>query len=600
MPGCSRQPAGEVRILAVVPFENLTGDTRFDWLGAAIPVLLERQLSASTTVRPVPVASISGAYAAGAAEVLEGYWAPGPGGSLALHGTLEDLGRLRSIRTFLVTGPPDGVLSSAGQLARGLDPSARPYPSQNLAAIRAFTLARADPGSSSARSLLEQAVAADPGYGPAWVALAGRLVESGEATAARQVMEQALAAKVSEDDRARLEALQAGLRGDEAGRERALAKLSELDRGDVNLLLHAAGSAYRERRYSEAAALYGKAAAASPRQPGTWNLLAYAQACAGDLAGAEASLEKYRQLAPGDPNRLDSLGDVHYLFGRFDEARKYYLEAAATSPRFLGGGPLHKAAEAEWMAGRQGEADALERRYLDARRAAADPLLPYREAQWKYLTGRQGEAAAALEAAVGSMSGDAAALARAELAAWRLEGGDPAGARRQSAASLELTANPQIRLLALMSQAAALDGDRGRMEQFVRQAVPGEAARDQALGWALLFRGLFAEAEPFVAAVERHAPPDAAGQTGVLRAWTLVRAGKVNDAASFTERYPLPSASGEGPLSVLVTPRWFFVRAMVLRQRGRSTEAAALIGRYRQYAGYSRFAREDLAQWGGP
>jgi Tfp pilus assembly protein PilF len=507
---------------------------------------------------------------------------------------------LKSVKEFQVLVSADGLLSATGQLAHNLDPSAQPYASSDLTAIRAYTEARFDADFASARSQLEQAVARDPGYGPAWVALAQRSAAAGDVAAARQVVEKALAAKVGETDRVRLQALDAGFRGDESGREQAFAKLSQMDPGDVNLMLNVAGAAYRDRRFPDAVAAYQKAAAAAPDQVGTWNLLAYAQAYAGDFEGAKASLEKYRQLAPSDPNQLDSLGDIHYLFGRFADAEKYYLEAAGRSSAFLGGGPLHKAAEARWIAGDQAKADELERRYLDARQKASDPLVGYRDAQWKYLTGRQTDGVAALDAAARSMSGDAAALARAELAAWRLDGGNRVAARQDAAKSLSLTTSPQIRLLALMTQAGAIDGGRPQIEEFARGAVPGataQAARDQVVGWSLLFHGLFADAEPLVAAMERQAGPDAMGRAAMLRAWTLVRAGRVKDAAAFTDRYPLPPASGEGPLSVLVTPRWFFVRPMVLREQGQTSEASALIERYRKYANYSVIAREDLAQW---
>jgi tetratricopeptide (TPR) repeat protein len=70
------------------------------------------------------------------------------------------------------------------------------------------------------------------------------------------------------------------------------------------------------------------------------NELAFALVAKDDYAGAQAHLERYAALAPGEFNPFDSLGLVLFLRGRLDEARANFEKAGAINPRLGEEGPV--------------------------------------------------------------------------------------------------------------------------------------------------------------------------------------------------------------------------------------------------------------------
>jgi Flp pilus assembly protein TadD len=85
-------------------------------------------------------------------------------------------------------------------------------------------------------------------------------------------------------------------------------------------------------RPAEAVAWSRKAAEAAPGEPKYAFTLAYFQAAAGDLAGAEATLTEGLRLHPAHGDSILLLGDLLVRSGRPDEARTLY-ERALTDPR---------------------------------------------------------------------------------------------------------------------------------------------------------------------------------------------------------------------------------------------------------------------------
>ena len=45
--GCAKAPEMAVARVAVLPFENLTGDAKYDWIGAASQLVIPSQLAAA-------------------------------------------------------------------------------------------------------------------------------------------------------------------------------------------------------------------------------------------------------------------------------------------------------------------------------------------------------------------------------------------------------------------------------------------------------------------------------------------------------------------------------------------------------------------------
>src|SRR5262249_9790471 len=147
--------------------------------------------------------------------------------------------------------------------------------------------------------------------------------------------------------------------------------------------------------FAESAALFRAVLRIEPENGNVMNLLGYAEAYAGNLEAARKAIEDYGRNEAQKTNALDSLGEVHFLHGRFTDAEKYFLQANESNRAFLGGTELLKAAYAHWLAGDLKGADAIAGRYFDVRKN--DRLVAWREASWLYSTGRREQAIAKLK-----------------------------------------------------------------------------------------------------------------------------------------------------------------------------------------------------------
>ncbi len=598
--GCSKSvPPPAVRRIGVLPFENLSSKQELDWLAQAVPAVLEGQLTASRTTHVFAARSVNEAYGGGATQILHGYFSERPSGKLEFRAVLEDLGTNRDVLTADALTDEGRLLQAIDTLAKKLDAVARAYPTRSVQALREYSrgLAEADP--KAAVTAMEQAVGVDPNFGPAYVALSQRWVAAGDPKRAEEVAEAAVVRPIPEIDRARLQFLLAGLRNDLQAREKALAALAASSPSDISLLVSVGQTEWNSRRYRSAADFFRKATAVNPSRADIWNSLGYAEAYGGNFDAAKRSLEKYRDLAPNDPNSLDSLGDLHLRFQQFKEAERYYQEAIAKNPRFQGGGPLFKAAEAMWMAGDLKTADDYARQYLATRRELGDPLAAYRAAQWDFMTGRRKKAITELTAALPALKKDAAALAHAELSLWLLDSSDRAAAARHAVAAWESAEAPQIRALAAIARFASLDVSSEELQAKLEQAFKEPAAapiRKQAAAWALLYRRQFAEAGPLLRELETTANPEGAGRIAVLRAWASIEAGNARDAVPLLALAPIPSPEGEPAFAVIPMSRWFFLRGAALAASGKREQAQNNFRTYLQLADASAMSIDDRKQ----
>ncbi len=383
--GCSRN-SRRVERLTIPPFENLTDDPSLDWAGMAISEAIVTQLAGSSVVCPLPVASVHAASSEDATDTLRGYFTAG-GSRFLLKVERENLDSRRVVETYNVQ---DDVLGIADALAHRIDPKAQPYETRNGEALKKLAEGRAAVDPAIAAEAFERAISLDPDYGASYVALAQLKLIRGDRDGCRDVLARAHTRgnRIMEMRRAELDLLSASLNNDPAARQSALTALSRLRPTDADVLRQLAVLETSAHHFDQAAQLYRKAASADPFNGPTWNQLGYVEAYRRDLREARTALLEYARLAPRDANPIDSLGEVHYYLGEFRDAEQYFLQAYDRDPAFLGGSELYKAARARLMTGDVGGADQIFRRYADARKAAKDPLLPYRESQWLSLTGR--------------------------------------------------------------------------------------------------------------------------------------------------------------------------------------------------------------------
>lgn len=594
---CQRQPAGAQR-LAILRFENLTGDDSLNWVGRAIPTVMNAELRGSRKVsavdfgglhasdrtlgaRPVAAPGISterpGALLAGATAILYGRISR-IGNSLRLDADLVDTSRGKIERVLSETGPEQqGVIRLADALAKELASPVHTFETTRDQALREYSVGLESADAHAAVAAFSRAVAADPNFGQAYVAWAQVAAGQNDRAGAERVLGLATArgAAIQELERARIAALTAELHGDQAATMRALETVARLDPADVGLVRRLAQANLGAHRYGEAADSLKKALEVEPGNPELWNDLGYAEMFAGSLTAATTALDEYRRIRPADPNALDSLGDVNFYFGQFAAAEKYYREAFDKDNAFNSGAPLMKAAHAHLRTGDLSGADTLFNQYLETRRQANESLTQLRRAEWEFLTGRRQRAVERLEA----FSHDTVALAtglvpqlNAQLAVWELELGDRTRAREFAQRAQTPPGSPLAAVARFLSQAPATPAEwqQRALELFPRPA--DERTRNLILAYALLLQNEFAAAVPVLSEAYQHSGPEPHENLSVLLAWAQIKAGHIDDAARLVMRNPVPKASPD-LFASLAFPRLLSLQAEVLEKQGRNEEA---------------------------
>lgn len=589
--------------MAVLRFENLTGDPSLDWMGRALSEMLASGAAGSKDAWVIPLGTLRAAEGAmgprplsapgisaeraqallaGADRLVYGEYSL-VGGRLRVAASVEDPSSGRVVRTADSAGTsPDDLAGAATALALRLGVLAGPFATASPAAWRHYAEGIEERDRAVSLHHFEQAAAADAGFGQAWraaIAIAAR----GDPAAARRLLERARAARGSMTpvERARLDLETAGYRGDRAGQKAALTALAAADPADPGPYRGLAALAQAGHDYPTAAALLRKAASLHPDDPALLNSLGYAEAWAGNLPGAASALRRYGQVRPDDPNALDSLGDVHLYLGKPAEAARFYQDAYAKDPAFQDGGSLLKAAFASLMSGDTGSAGSIFERYIEGRRAAADPFIEYRRAEWLWLTGHRRPAleklavfAAATET---TAARELAARAHAHMAVWSLELGDAAGAR-EHAEKAQALSGPASAGLAAVARFLTLP-PASASEWAVRAerafSSPEAAGMKQfAAAYALLFGREFQAAAPLLKQAYARWTPMGDPAVPVLLAWAYAETGRAREAAPLVERTPVPQGAGLNLFTSLWFPRLFAVRAKVLEAQGQKAEAA--------------------------
>lgn len=572
--GCAKRPVAVERI-AVPPFENQTADPDLDWMSRGFAEALTLHLAGSAGAHVFRLGSLRDAAGARATHVVHGYFTRA-GARLRVETVLEDAGRVRMVKRVSAAG--EGVLPAAQAIAAGLKARARPFGASREAALRAYVEGLTAGDAGAAAEAFQRAVTEEADFGAAYLAWAQRLAASGDAGGAREVMARAgrRGKRIAEIERARLAVLAAALEGDRAAERRALLALAQAVPADSDVFRRLGDLAVSARRQADAASFLQQASARDPDHPLLLNQLGYAQSHAGDLNGAVRSLRRYQKLRPEEANPLDSLGDVHYHWGRFAEAERYYLEAWRKDPLFLGGGEPYKAAWARLMRGDRKGADDLLGKYVATRKASGDPLAEFRRAEWEYVTGRRREAAARVE---GLTKGAAAVPAWVQLGMWSLDAGQRESARQYAARAAAAARDPAAGLMARVCQFLA-GPEAGAAEWTLRaeRAFPEaahQAVRRSALMYALLFSRQFGAALPLLRELYEQTPATSSEPVNVLLAWALIETNRAGEAAELLKTYPLPYPGAEQPFHCLSFPRFFRLRGMVLEKEGRHAEAQA-------------------------
>ncbi|HLN04405.1 MAG TPA: hypothetical protein VK335_34270 [Bryobacteraceae bacterium] len=593
---CQQKPAG-TRRLAILRFENLTGDDSLNWMGRAVSEVMDAELAGSRAVsvidfrqlhasdlslgpRPIAAPGIStersAALLAGANRLLYGRLSR-VGTNLRLDAELFDGSRGKIERVLSATVPEsDGVIRLADSLAKQLAAPVRTFGTPQDQALREYCAGLESSDPHAAAAAFSRAVAADPNFGQSYVAWAQLAAGQNDRAEAEKVLTLASArgGAIQELERARITALAAELRGDQAGTMRALETVARLDPGDIGLFRRLAQANLNARRYHEAAQSIKNALAVEPENPELWNDLGYAEMFAGDLTAATMALDEYRRIRPADPNALDSLGDVNFYFGQFAQAEQYYRQAFEKDNAFNGGGALMKAAHARLRTGDISGADTLFNQYLEARRN--DPLPQLRRAEWEFVTGRRKRAVERLEAYTHDVLALASGLVpqlNAQLAVWELELGDGTRAREFAQRAQGPRGSAVAAVARFLCQAPAPPAEWRQRALGLLPRPEEEPTRNLMLGYALLLQNEFSAAAPVLSEAYQHSAAEPREILPVLVAWAQIETGHIEDAARFVQRNPIPNPTPD-LFAGLAFPRLLLLRAAVLEKQGKAADAA--------------------------
>jgi len=450
---CCGSPRRAAQRIAILPFENLTGDDSLDWIASAAPAIVEAEIAGAGSIAAFRAQDVSAAYAGGATRLLHGYFTGGPA-EVRFEVEAEDASRHKIVEAMAERGD---VLKAMNAVARRINPSARGFSTANEEAIAAW-----------GRGEYQRAVTLDPKFGAAWLSWIDSLAARGATAEALDAAHRALAQPDlrSEIDRMKIEVASAALSGDVAARAQALTRLAALEPNDPALLNTLAEAELSARNFGAAASAYEKIAAIDPNNPAALNSLGYARAMAGDLDGARKAFEAYGKQPAQALNMLDSLGEAYFMNGRFADAEKLFLRVYQQNPAFLGGADLYKAAAAHWLAGDLAGADSIFKRYLDSQRD--DRLRAWRQACWLYTTGRRDQAIDVLESSPDKV------LAARQLAIWNAGIREDAASLRKTYETTLPPADGQARTFYAAALAASGDKDQAR-ELLRRWPLPEEA-----------------------------------------------------------------------------------------------------------------------------
>jgi len=537
---------------AVLRFENL-GSADADWQGRALSEVLKRSFGADRMPRSASAApGISterlAAISAGATQLITGYYT-------AANGTLEVAAFAEDPATQKISGPvrASGSLSDvAAVLAREFHVSSHRETQSGLnassPALREYALA-SDTAGPAAIPHYELAVAADPGFGPAYLGLIRSAIAQNNTARAQQALAAASGhlASFSKEDRAYLQLESATLTHDNQARIEALSAINSLGLPEAEALQALGDAEMAARKPAEAAKHYSQAIALAPADANLRNLLTYASLYAGDEAGARAAAREYSRLRPQDPNTFDTAGDVELAYGHFAEAEKIYLSTPdAAFQNYL---PGWKAARARLMAGDLTGATTLFEKHHAALRKAGNPLADYRAAEWLSLTAHRAEAANAMAAfAQATAQPERRSAAYAQAAIWAVLDHNDARAIPWSNAALKPAQASTFVFAAIARFLAQPKASAAEWRNRAEASFPGANAaevRRLAFGLALLQSRDFPGALPVWKQIYESTSVNEAAPA-YLYGWALRETGHASEAAPLLRLRPIP-ASGFAP-----------------------------------------------------
>jgi serine/threonine protein kinase/tetratricopeptide (TPR) repeat protein len=185
---------------------------------------------------------------------------------------------------------------------------------------------------------LQQAVRLDTTFAMAYLYLGRAFAIRANTRAAHENYRKAkaFAANASEKERLYIDASYASAIDKNPGKRIEILKIMEQRYPKEKQVYADLGQYYAgQGMHKEAVDVYTKALVLDPQYGMVLNLMAYACADVGDYGMAIEYLGRYAAASPGEPDPLDSMGDMYFFLGDIEAATAKYKEALAIRPEFF-------------------------------------------------------------------------------------------------------------------------------------------------------------------------------------------------------------------------------------------------------------------------
>jgi serine/threonine protein kinase/Tfp pilus assembly protein PilF len=188
-----------------------------------------------------------------------------------------------------------------------------------------------------AQESLEKAIAIDPTFASAYriLSLVHHQADNPKASEEALKKAKALSEKATEKERLFIEATYAGFVDIDATQSLNIyARLIEKYPKEKRAYFWAGVNYYLSGNADKAIELFRKALELDPDYGEVMNMIAYAHAERTEYDKAIAYFEKYASVYPDTPNPLDSMGELYLLMGRLDDAIAKYKQTLKIKPDF--------------------------------------------------------------------------------------------------------------------------------------------------------------------------------------------------------------------------------------------------------------------------
>jgi serine/threonine protein kinase/tetratricopeptide (TPR) repeat protein len=359
--------------VAVIPFENRTGDTQYDNLNIMIQDLLITKLSDSKYmyvstrermrdvikqldmieeeidsdswfdvcrfdgVEAVVIGSMSKAGDTFVTDVkvldveskqlIESASARGQGVASILNSQIDELGK----RISRIVGLSDRKIEASPK-------SVREVTTTSMEAYHYFLRGRdayENVHSTNAQKFLEMAVELDSTFAMAYRWLGSTYNIRGMLERGKEAYRKAYtySKKATEKERLYIEAGYASvIEGDRDKRFRILKEIAEKYPKEKRVYYLLSGYYPRQKESQKRIEFIQKCLELDPNYVSALNELAYTYMELEKYDEALVYLKRYATVSPGDPNPFDSIGDAYFLMGNLEESIKKYKEAVKVDP----------------------------------------------------------------------------------------------------------------------------------------------------------------------------------------------------------------------------------------------------------------------------